>query len=318
MLYNKGMNDRKFFLLAIALENATQTQLDALVSDVITTVKKYTKGGNITDQHALTREISKLIDRFYYTFVDLLHESAKKVGDNAAQKAINEMIPLLNSAGLYREGIKLYQEIRDYGERVAKRLMVDGWSGQPLSYTIKTIKAGTQKTVQNIIANGSAEGKSAFDIAKRIEQYLNPIKNGATVAPYEEYRKRFGRPKSFTPKGVPKGSVQYNAYRIARTEMAHISRTAVLDFYEDKEFVKGYSWHLSNRHKETDICDENAKKTYETRDDIPTQHPNCLCDIRAIPMTRAELAAYRRANMSNETIMSRAIKISKELTRSTT
>lgn len=309
------MNDRKFFLLVIALENATTNQLKNLQDEINSKIAKYTSNGIITDQFALTREINKIIDNYYDVFVESLYESANKVGERAVERALYEMIPVLNKAGLYSEAIKLYQETRDYADRVAKRLMVDNWSGKPLSYTIKTLKAGTQKTVQNIIVNGSAQGKSAFDIALDIEQYLIPVKNGAYVAPYDEYRKRFGRPKTYKVKGIPMGSVQYNAYRIARTEMAHISRQATLDFYKDKEWIKGYTWNLSNRHPVKDECDINSKKIYKTEDEIPAQHPNCLCDIRPLQMTLAELKEYRQQKDLDEEVVQRAIKISKQLTK---
>ena len=60
---------------------------------------------------------------------------------------------------------------------------------------------------------------------------------------------------------------------------------------KDKEYNKGFEWTLSNAHREFDECDLHAG-FYERWQDIPPQHPNCMCDIRGVPMTREELRDY--------------------------
>ena len=137
------------------------------------------------------------------------------------------------------------------------------------------------------------QNKGAKEIAKELLQYIKPVADITNTRPYDEYRKRFGKPKSYKVNNRPAGSVQFNAIRIARTETSHVYRQATLDFYEDKPYIKGYSWNLSNRHPVKDECDLYASRTYATRNSIPRQHPNCLCSIQAIPMTAAELRAYQ-------------------------
>lgn len=307
------MQDTKFFTLALALENATQEELDLLVKHIQSIVDYYTKGGVITDQQAMTQSINKEIDKFYKQFVVELKDTAKAVGALQAETAIKTVIPLLKKAGLYKEAIELYTQVRKYAEDVEKRFMFNKWADIPLEHRLKTIKAGTQKTVQNIIMNGMNEGKGAKAIAKELRQYISPVEDLTKTKPYDEYRKRFGRPKSFTPKGVPAGSVQYNALRIARTETARVYREATVDFYEDKDYVNGYTWNLSRAHPVKDECDDYARKTYKTRDELPKPHPQCLCFVRPIVMTLSELQAYRNRNNEPEDVYAQAVKISKEL-----
>lgn len=292
------MRDRQFLLLAYKLENATEAELNYLIQSIQYTVNKFTRGGQITDPVALNQAINKLIDTFYKRYVEQLRTSGEAVGALRAEQAIKTVLPLLRKAGLFQQAASLYKDIQNYSADVKKRMMYDTWAGQPLGYRIKTIKEGTQKTVQNIITNAMSDGKSAKDVAKMIEQYIKPT--SSKVRPFDEYRKRFGRPKSFTPKGVPAGSVQFNAMRIARTEMSHIARTATLDFYENREWVTGYSWNLSNRHPEYDICDEYASKTYDTRNDVPEPHPQCLCDVLPILMPYEDMIKMNTKKYTKE------------------
>ena len=126
------------------------------------------------------------------------------------------------------------------------------------------------------------DGLSAEKIALNIRQYVNPLPGVAKARPYDIYRKTFGKAKDFTPKGVPAGTIQSNALRIARTETAEFYRDAASQFYADKDYVTGYRWVLSNRHPHYDICDELAAHgVYSKTEDRPFSHPYCLCDWQA-------------------------------------
>lgn len=289
------MQDRRFFLMVLNLEKATQAQLDDLTNRINTIIAKYTRGGQITDIQALTREVNNVVDGYYRVFIEHMQITAEAVGNVRASQAIEEMMPALMKAGLYKEATQLYTDVRNYAASARKRLMLDKWAKDqvPLGYRIKTIKEGTQKTVLNIIQQGFVEKKGSAEIAKLLEQYINPVGKAPSAEALRAYRIKYGRPMNYTPKNVSPATVRYQALRIARTEMAHIYRQATLDFYEDKDYVKGYKWTLSNRHPKDDECDEYSKVTYESREDIPAQHPNCLCDIQAIRMTEKEMKELR-------------------------
>lgn len=289
------MQDRRFFLMVLNLEKATQAQLDDLTNRINNLVSKYTRGGQITDIQALTREVNLVVDGYYRVFIEHMQISAEAVGSVRASQAVEEMIPVLIKAGLYKEATQLYNDVRNYAASARKRLMLNKWAKDqvPLGYRIKTIKEGTQKTVMNIIQQSFVEKKGSAEVAKLLEQYINPVSSAPSEKARLAYIKKYGRPMNYTPKNVSPATVRYQALRIARTEMAHIYRQATLDFYEDKDYIKGYSWNLSNRHPRTDECNDYSKIIYETREDIPEAHPNCLCDIRPVRMTEKEMKELR-------------------------
>lgn len=283
------MRNKKIFLLFLALQNATDYQLNSLIGRINKTIEKYTRGGNITDVAQLERELNKLIDSYYSIFVDKLLDNGQQIAIERVNEALIQIIPKLAKAGLYSEAINFYNDVKLYAESTKARMMFTKRGGQTLAVRIKTIQDGTEKTVRNIIANGVKDGKGSKAIAKDIAQYIKPVDDLTSIKPYDEYRKRFGRPKSFTPKGVPPGSVQYNSLRIARTESANVYRERAFDFYDDRQWVKGYRRVLSNRHPKTDECDTYAKKIYAKREDVPGFHIQCLCDVQAVVMTEQEL-----------------------------
>lgn len=147
----------------------------------------------------------------------------------------------------------------------------------------KTIIAGAQRTVDNIIDVGIKDGRSAWEIAKQIEGYISPeYADGKRVAPWTMARRAMGKPISYIPKGVPAGSVEYNALRIAVTETAYTYQQAPYLANKDKWYYNGTKWVLSQSHPREDTCDEYAahdeglgKGVWIKPPKIP--HPWCLC-----------------------------------------
>lgn len=304
------MRDKQFYVLALALQNATKEQLDTLVTTIQQLVRKYTKGGQISDQQALEQAIIKELNKFYTVFVENLVITAQAVGKIEANKAIQQIVPLLEKVGLFEMAIEFYNDVQSYTDNIQARLLFSKQNDLTLKMRIKTLQNGSEKTIRNIITNAMREGKGAKEIAKLLEEYVNPLPNGKKVQPLSEYRKRFNRAKNYTPKGVPFGSVQYNALRIARTEVANVSRNATIRFYEDRFWVKGYRRVLSNRHPKRDECDDYAKEIYKNKEDVPPFHPNCLCAILPVVMSPSEIKQYIN---NNEDVFEKAVKISKEL-----
>jgi hypothetical protein len=62
--------------------------------------------------------------------------------------------------------------------------------------------------------------------------------------------------------------------RIARTEMAGIHRRSVTDFYDDRPYLEGYDWVLSNRHETPDKCNGwAAASPYKSAAQLPPAYP---------------------------------------------
>lgn len=285
---SKGI-DKKFLLAAIAIEDEIQHQLDKTSSNMNEAVMKYATATGITDQDALVTALALILASFVVVLADTIADGSGIIAQYKVDEAIEQFIPLLRAAGAGDAADSFKRELGNYVQDTIKRFRYRTLGDKDFGFRIKTIHEGTEKTVRNIVANGVKEGKSAKQIATDLEQYINPLAGKPKVQPWEQYRKRFGRPKDFTPKDVNPGTLQYNALRIARTESAEVYRQATEDFYADKAWVKGFKWVLSNSHDHTDICDAYAAQAWPKNTKRPFAHPMCLCDWVAVPYTQDEI-----------------------------
>lgn len=152
---------------------------------------------------------------------------------------------------------------------------------------IKLIKEGSTAIVRGLTFDAVENGGSAWDLAKKIENYLAP-KGERFISPYSILKRGTGKEVTFIPgKKIPVGSVRYNALRIARTEMAEINRITVVQSTINEPYVKGHKWNLSRAHPKEDVCDDLAnhdeglgKGVYKEGTILAKHsHPNCLCFI---------------------------------------
>lgn len=282
--------DKRFLLLALSLELVVQNHLDKLSEDMQAEVNKYADEQGITDHDVLVKSLVALLAAYWLAYGSTV---AKYQGDIALARVENDLkviVPKLTKAGATKEAIKLTSELKGYPQRAVRDFIGIERGGKDYYARITTLKSGTEKTVRNIIANSLKEGKPATYIAKQIQQYVNPLPGGPRTAPYDVYRKTFGRGKDFTPKGIPAGSIQHNSLMIARTETAEMYRDATTKFYATKDYIKGFRWVLSNSHPHTDICDDLAAHgIYDKDEKRPFSHPYCLCDWVAVLKSEAEI-----------------------------
>lgn len=176
----------------------------------------------------------------------------------------------------------------------------EGWS---LSSAIWGSSQQTQAKIQEIVSKGVASGKSALEIARDVEMYVNPTmsKEAKTIQSWR-YKKdksgqwiyekdkngnvmkdRNGNPirKRFHDSYYP-GKVDYNALRLARTMVSHSYQQAFERVNKNDPFVMGYRWITSNFHgRICDICREREGKIFP-KDELPLDHPNGMCTFEAV------------------------------------
>lgn len=137
-----------------------------------------------------------------------------------------------------------------------------GWS---LSKRIWGIQEKTMQDIHTVVANGIAQNKSAYDIAKDLEKYVNP-----SVAKQWDWSKVYP--------GTNK-KVDYNAQRLARTLTQHAFQQATQRTNDPNPFITGYVWHSALEHGRTCIeCADRDGQFFE-KDDVPMDHPQGLCTI---------------------------------------
>ena len=121
--------------------------------------------------------------------------------------------------------------------------------------------------INKIIAQGIAQQKSAYDIAKDLEKYVNPSK----AKPFD-----WGKVYPGTNKVI-----DYNAQRLSRTLVTHAYQQSLIDVTKNNPYVTGIKWEASNSERTCEICHERDGKVFPI-DDVPLDHPNGMCTQIAI------------------------------------
>lgn len=121
--------------------------------------------------------------------------------------------------------------------------------------------------INQIVAAGVAANRSAYEIAKDLESYVNP-----------DAKKPWDWSKVYP--GTSK-KVDYNAQRLARTMVSHAYQQSLLATTKYNPFVKGYKWRSAHTHRTCEICNERDGQVYSA-EDLPLDHPNGLCTFLVV------------------------------------
>lgn len=171
----------------------------------------------------------------------------------------------------------------------------DGWR---LSEAIWGYNKQVQYNLNRIVANGTAQGKSAYEIALQLENYVAPQSKKAskTISSWRLAREtdvQMGRATKVGERIHDKfyfGNVDYNAQRLARTMVSHAYQQAFQIVNEKDPFVIGYRWLTSNFHgRVCQLCIDRATKDQYglgagvfPKDQLPLDHPNGMCTFEAV------------------------------------
>ena len=280
------------------LDEFTRNELFRYNKDLQEAYKKYVRGNSINDKESFFKEVAVLSAKFAALFAAglVVHNvlSAKK-----SLKRDNESI--LEQFGPKSRSNKAKTFLKQQADRtaanIADNFLKRKFPGTKTSVEqrITTVAAGSERVVRNIVNLGIKDGKSAWEIAKEIEAYVVPNDNSLRVAPWTITRRELGKPVSYIPKGVPAGSVEYNAFRIARAETVETYHQAPYIAHKDKWYYNGTKWHLSRSHPKKDKCDEYAthnegigKGVWRELPKLP--HPHCLCWTETLVVDPDEMA----------------------------
>lgn len=134
----------------------------------------------------------------------------------------------------------------------------------------------TISDIYRIVAEGTAQGKNAYDVAKDLEKYVNP-----TVRKDWNWSKVYPGTKKV---------VDYSAQRLARTMITHAYQQAFEEMHRDDPFITEYIWRISNNHDRVcDICKARNGRHYR-KGRVPLDHPNGMCTLEPyIPYTSKQI-----------------------------
>lgn len=164
-------------------------------------------------------------------------------------------------------------------------------NGLTLSDRIWSTAGTFRSTLTSLINMSVATGLGSKDTAKLIDALA---KGGGyqlkktVLADYPKAVSRFGKHYG--------GNLNWEAFRLARTELAFAANEATIIAGQMTPGYKGTRWMLSEAHPETDVCDDLANADpdglgpggYAKGNEPLTPHPNCICYQVPILMEREE------------------------------
>ena len=282
----RGKNERAQALEKIrAADREVKRIYEKALSDM-TRKARAAKDGTLNQRWA--REMEKSFKRRINELARDMEEEIIGAAREAAQ------IPCESAAGWTRDaygaiGGRLnaenFSDMFASSAEDALRMVISGRAyldGKTLSKRIWNQAGRLSGGISNILKDGIAQQKSTAQIAKELEEYINPDAH-ETIAERAARVKRAAR--------LPfAGNIEYNCQRLARTSINHAYFLALKESAALDPFCRAIHWELSDEHFTrqvlpfgTDICDEYAVHDEGLGvgnwpiDGVPLPHAQCLC-----------------------------------------
>ena len=172
-----------------------------------------------------------------------------------------------------------------------------------LSGRIWRIENEGRDAINNVIMQGIADGDSAWNMAKKLEQFLGAGNDCPRWTSTRLYSRTASDRSAGDTTGLLSGNdcdgrgISYNALRLARTEIQKAHALATDKALAAQPWVKKEQCHLSAAHPEPDECDdvisngENGEGIYEVGTIEYPLHPHCFCYKTAVLMDEKEFTS---------------------------
>lgn len=265
----------------IKITKQQQRRIERLYEDVLRDMKKETeKLRNRTNISSILRtQLAKGIARETKYELNLLSGKLETDIKNqmltmSVEVVLNnqKMLAKMGFPQIYASTAYSYLPRDVVQELISGKLYEGRWS---LS---KAIWSDSKKALQDIdfiVAKGVAENKSAYDIAKDLEVYVNP-----------DVRKDWEWSKAYP--GTKK-KIDYNAQRLARTMISHAYEESFVRTTKNNPFVEYYKWLMSNSDRVCPVCIARATDNQYglgsgiyPKDELPLDHPNGMCTFETV------------------------------------
>ncbi len=252
------------------LDSEQQKTISRFYSDISKQIQKSSK--KLEGKDNVSSVLRKqYLDQMQKEITTAFVESEKKIGNlieenmlKVSESVVDEMETWNSSLGLPK-GSALLNIPKETVEKVTMgKVYSKKW------YLSKALwNDVTKKTddINKVVAEGIALNKSAYDIAKDLEKYVNP-----------KAKKDWNWNKVYP--GTNK-KIDYNAQRLARTLVSHAYQQSLVDSVKDNPFVSGIRWRSALIHDRTcQLCKDRHNKVFK-KNDLPLDHPNGLCTFIA-------------------------------------
>lgn len=227
-----------------------------------------------------SKELKELIDRNVVTSANIAIQGQDAAAEHFVKSFIKEASDdekkILRKALIdSKSGVLLGAYGTGLDKAVRKAVWEKRWQdGYRLSDRIWKLHSTMDVNLKSMVEQCVNQGKSAVNFSKAVERYLEKPGPAWTTA--------------IKPSITGKGSVKYNALRLARTETNNAYRMAHQASAKGSVIVKGIKWNLSASHPHYDyeeICELYAENDIYglgngvfPPDAVPiSPHPNCMC-----------------------------------------
>ena len=206
------------------------------------------------------QQLKKLLDSEYKSMRDKIGKQIEQKAKETTQGPINAAKEFAKKLGFVKLEGSYASVPNDVISSIVTGQVYDGdWS---LSSALWKDVQHKQKDINKVIADGVSMNKSAFDIAKDLEEYVDPKAK-----------------KSWDWKKVYPGvssKIDYSAQRLARTMPAHAYQQSLEATVKNNPFIDGYIRHSGTGKQTCEICRERDGKFF-AKGKLPMDHPNGRC-----------------------------------------
>jgi len=163
-------------------------------------------------------------------------------------------------------------------------------NGLTLSQRVWKNAEQMQELVKNKILETVFSGRSAKELAEELAKNEQVIE----IPKYVQKMIKNADPDKVAEiiANYTKEKMEYNAMRVARTEIQRAWRAEYTENAKRLDFVKGIKWNLSHQHPKYDICDQIAATDVGLGPGVyPPEavpfngapaHPNCMCYLTSV------------------------------------
>ena len=277
----------------LKLMKAQEKQIKQIYNDMYLNVsKKLSKVNPNTLSKRYLEELKKVLEKEIRSSNNQVKKIIKKNMEKSSELANNVQLDFFMSINNQYD-LNMKDTFSSMFSKIPKEAMNEILFGKAykdrkgLSERIWEYTKRFNKDIDYVIAEGIANKKSTYEIAKDLEKYVNP-----DAAKDWEWNKVYPNTSK---------KVDYNAQRLARTSINHAFQQAQKRSCEKNPYVEGIRWISANIHGRTcELCRERDNQIFSVKD-VPLDHPNGLCTtVPEIPMNLEDIGTELRSWVDGE------------------
>lgn len=253
------------------------------------------------DQYPRLRDRANRLFKKLFNEVNITIQNGISEAWNQAEIDTNEMTEelfrSLNNPRITKEVISTFQ-----GRNIEGLKAFQGRKTDNLRLSDRVWRACDlhRKTMELVVDEGIATGRSAVELSQDVRGYLNdPLRLHRRVKNRRGALVESKAMAEFQPQPGVYKSAYKNAFRLARTEINMAYREADYQKWQSLDFVVGMEVRRSNNPYPCPVC-EKLKGRYPKNFRFPGWHPQCRCHVVSILASREEMNTLTEMILNDE------------------